>query len=44
MRREITVTYTVTNLSAGTYHIYVGADAGANRGNSNWLADQAVAL
>jgi hypothetical protein len=26
------VTYTVPNLSAGTYHIHVGADAGANRG------------
>jgi hypothetical protein len=27
------VTYTVPNLSAGTYHVYVGADAGANRGS-----------
>jgi hypothetical protein len=26
------VTYTVSNLTAGTYHIYIGADAGANRG------------
>ena len=25
------VSYTVPNLSAGSYHIYVGADAGANR-------------
>lgn len=26
------VTYTVSNLTAGTYDIYIGADAGANRG------------
>jgi len=26
------VTYTVSNLTAGTYHLYVGADAGADRG------------
>jgi hypothetical protein len=26
------VTYVVSNLTAGTYHIYIGADAGANRG------------
>jgi len=26
------VTYTVTNLAAGTYHLFVVADAGANRG------------
>lgn len=26
------VTYTVNNLSAGTYHVYIGADAGVNRG------------
>ncbi len=26
------VSYVVSNLTAGTYHVYVGADAGANRG------------
>jgi len=26
------VTYVVSNLTAGTYHLYVGADAGADRG------------
>ena len=26
------VTYTVPNVNAGTYHVYIGADAGANRG------------
>jgi alpha-L-fucosidase 2 len=26
------VTYVVSNLTAGTYHLFVGADAGANRG------------
>jgi hypothetical protein len=26
------VTYVVSNLTAGTYHVYIGADAGANRG------------
>jgi len=26
------VTYTVTNLAAGTYHLFIVADAGANRG------------
>jgi alpha-L-fucosidase 2 len=26
------VTYTVSNIIAGTYHIYIGADAGTNRG------------
>jgi hypothetical protein len=26
------VTYTLTNVSAGTYHVYIGSDAGADRG------------
>ncbi len=26
------VTYVVSNLTAGTYHVYIGADAGADRG------------
>ena len=26
------VSYAISNLTAGTYHVYIGADAGANRG------------
>ena len=30
--KNVSVTYTVSNLPAGNYHLRVGADAGANRG------------
>ena len=38
------VTYTVTNISAGTYHLYIGADAGTDRGRFQLACGPAGAI